>query len=136
MSTPISVRRIVSYNAQRVTYWYNDYKSGRLKMEEVDVFTFIAIRLGTSPFWMFATKPLGYFRQSSSILICISVAGLGSEHLVKQIIGRIFQLNPTMLTLPVGGKTGGCHYNGQMWIITTRSPRPTLINSDDSLGFR
>jgi hypothetical protein len=41
VSPPISVRRIVSYDGQRVRYWYNDHKSGRRKAEEVDVFTFI-----------------------------------------------------------------------------------------------
>jgi len=41
VSPPISVRRIVSYDGQRVNYWYNDHKSGRRKMEQVDVFTFI-----------------------------------------------------------------------------------------------
>jgi RNA binding exosome subunit len=41
VSPPISVRRIVSYHDQKVKYWYNDHMSGRRKMEEVDVFTFI-----------------------------------------------------------------------------------------------
>jgi hypothetical protein len=41
VSPPISIRRIVSYNGQRVKYWYNDHKSGKRKVEEVDVFTFI-----------------------------------------------------------------------------------------------
>ena len=41
VSPPISVRRIVSYDGQSVKYWYNDHKSGRRKMEEVAVFTFI-----------------------------------------------------------------------------------------------
>jgi hypothetical protein len=41
VSPPISVRRIVSYDGQRVKYWYNDHKSGRRKVEEVDIFTFI-----------------------------------------------------------------------------------------------
>ena len=41
VSPPISVRRIMSYDGQRVKYWYNDHKSGRRKEEEVDVFTFI-----------------------------------------------------------------------------------------------
>ena len=38
---PISIRRIVSYDGRRVRYWYNDHKSGRAKMEEVEVFRFI-----------------------------------------------------------------------------------------------
>jgi len=41
VSPPISVRRIVSYDGERVKYWYQDHKSGRRKMEEVDVFKFI-----------------------------------------------------------------------------------------------
>ena len=41
VSPPISVRRIVSYDGQRVKYWYNDHKSGKRKMEDVDVFAFI-----------------------------------------------------------------------------------------------
>ena len=41
VSPPISVRRIVSYDGKRVRYWYHDHKSGRRKMEEVDVFRFI-----------------------------------------------------------------------------------------------
>jgi len=41
VSPPISIRRIVSYDGRRVRYWYNDHKSGRAKMEEVEVFTFI-----------------------------------------------------------------------------------------------
>jgi hypothetical protein len=38
---PISIRRIIRYDGQRVKYWYNDHKSGKRKVEEVDVFTFI-----------------------------------------------------------------------------------------------
>jgi len=41
VSPPISVRRIVSYDGQSVKYWYNDHKSGRRKMEQVDVSSFI-----------------------------------------------------------------------------------------------
>jgi hypothetical protein len=41
VSPPISIRRIIGYDGQRVKYWYNDHKSGRRKVEEVDVFTFI-----------------------------------------------------------------------------------------------
>ena len=41
VSPPISVRRIVSYDGKRVQYWYQDHKSGRRKMEEVDAFRFI-----------------------------------------------------------------------------------------------
>ena len=41
VSPPISIRRIVSYDGQWVRYWYNDHNSGRRKMEEVEVFTFI-----------------------------------------------------------------------------------------------
>jgi hypothetical protein len=41
VSPPISVRRIVSYDGKRVKYWYQDHRSGRRKMEEVDVFRFM-----------------------------------------------------------------------------------------------
>ena len=41
VSPPISVRRIVSYDGERVKYWYQDHKSGYRKMEEVEVFRFI-----------------------------------------------------------------------------------------------
>lgn len=41
VSPPISVRRIISYDGHRVTYWYNDHKSGKRRVEQVDVFTFI-----------------------------------------------------------------------------------------------
>jgi hypothetical protein len=41
VSPPISVRRILHYDGQRVRYWYNDHKSGRRKEEEIDVYTFI-----------------------------------------------------------------------------------------------
>lgn len=41
VSPPISVRRMVSYDGERVKYWYQDHKSGRRKMEEVEVFQFI-----------------------------------------------------------------------------------------------
>jgi hypothetical protein len=41
VSPPISVRRMVSYDGKRVKYWYQDHKSGRRKMEEVEVFQFI-----------------------------------------------------------------------------------------------
>jgi hypothetical protein len=41
VSPPISVRRIVSYDGKRVKYGYQDHKSGRRKMEEVEVFRFI-----------------------------------------------------------------------------------------------
>lgn len=41
VSPPISVRRIIGYDGQGVKYWYNDHKSGKRKVEEVDLFTFI-----------------------------------------------------------------------------------------------
>jgi hypothetical protein len=41
VSPPISVRRIIGYDGQRVKYWYNDHKSGKRKVEEVDIFSFI-----------------------------------------------------------------------------------------------
>ncbi len=41
VSPPISISRIVRYDGQQVRYWYNDHKSGRRKMEEVDILTFI-----------------------------------------------------------------------------------------------
>jgi hypothetical protein len=41
VSPPISIRRIISYDGQKVTYWYNDHKSGKRKIEEVDIFTFM-----------------------------------------------------------------------------------------------
>lgn len=41
VSPPISVRRILHYDGQRVRYWYNDHKSGKRKEEEVDVYSFI-----------------------------------------------------------------------------------------------
>jgi len=40
-SPPISVRRIIKYDGRSVTYWYNDHKSKRRKVETVDVYTFI-----------------------------------------------------------------------------------------------
>jgi len=40
-SPPISVRRIVSYEAGRVTYWYKDHASQSRKTETVDVYTFM-----------------------------------------------------------------------------------------------
>lgn len=41
VSPPISIRRIISYDGQRIKYWYNDHKSGKRKEEEVDIFTFM-----------------------------------------------------------------------------------------------
>jgi hypothetical protein len=41
VSPPISIRRIIRYDGHRVKYWYNDHKSGKRKVEEVDVFTFM-----------------------------------------------------------------------------------------------
>jgi hypothetical protein len=41
VSPPISVRRIVGYDGKWVRYWYQDHKSGRRKMEEVEVFRFM-----------------------------------------------------------------------------------------------
>lgn len=41
VSPPISVRRIIGYDGHKVKYWYNDHKSGKRKIEEVDIFTFI-----------------------------------------------------------------------------------------------
>jgi len=40
-SPPIAIRRIVKYDGQRVTYWYQDHKTKSKKYENVDVFTFI-----------------------------------------------------------------------------------------------
>ena len=33
VSTPISIRRIIGSDGQRVKYWYNDHKSGQPKVE-------------------------------------------------------------------------------------------------------
>ncbi len=38
---PIAVRRIVSYNGERVKYWYQDHRTKSRKFEIVDVLTFI-----------------------------------------------------------------------------------------------
>ena len=35
VSPPISVRRVVSYDGQRVRYWYNDHKSGRRMVQHI-----------------------------------------------------------------------------------------------------
>ncbi len=40
-SPPIAVRRILEYDGETVTYWYNDHKSKSKKVEKVDVYTFI-----------------------------------------------------------------------------------------------
>ncbi len=40
-SPPISVSRIVSYDGERVKYWYNDHKSKTRKFADVDVFSFL-----------------------------------------------------------------------------------------------
>jgi len=40
-SPPISVRRIIKYDGNEVTYWYNDHKSKKKKVETVSVYTFI-----------------------------------------------------------------------------------------------
>ena len=40
-SPPIAVRRILDYDGQMVTYWYQDHKSKSKKFERVDVYTFI-----------------------------------------------------------------------------------------------
>jgi len=40
-SPPISVRRIVKYDGEGVSYWYNDHMSKRRKDVDVDVYTFI-----------------------------------------------------------------------------------------------
>lgn len=41
VSPPISVRRIDSYDGQKVTYHYQSHKTGRVEQETVDVYTFI-----------------------------------------------------------------------------------------------
>ena len=40
-SPPISVRRIVEYTGEKVTYWYNDHETKAVKVETVDVMTFM-----------------------------------------------------------------------------------------------
>jgi len=40
-SPPIAVRRIISYDGQSVTYWYNDHLTKSKKVETVDVDVFI-----------------------------------------------------------------------------------------------
>ena len=40
-SPPIAVRRIVDYDGESVTYWYQDHQSKSKKVEKVDVYTFI-----------------------------------------------------------------------------------------------
>ena len=41
VSPPISLRRILRYDGQRVRYWYNDHKTKRRQEEEVSALTFI-----------------------------------------------------------------------------------------------
>jgi hypothetical protein len=41
VSPPISLRRILSYDGQRVRYWYNDHKTTQRQEEEVSALTFI-----------------------------------------------------------------------------------------------
>lgn len=41
VSPPISLRRILSYDGQRVRYWYNDHKTKRRQEEEVSALTCI-----------------------------------------------------------------------------------------------
>jgi Putative transposase/Transposase zinc-binding domain len=41
VSPPISLRRILSYDGQRVRYWYNDHKTQQRQEEEVSALTFI-----------------------------------------------------------------------------------------------
>ncbi len=41
VSPPISLRRILSYDGQRVRYWYNDHKTQERQEEEVSALTFI-----------------------------------------------------------------------------------------------
>ena len=40
-SPPIAVRRILDYDGETVTYWYQDHQSKSKKFEKVDVYTFI-----------------------------------------------------------------------------------------------
>lgn len=40
-SPPISVRRIIRYDGETVTYWYNDHETKARKEESLDVLTFI-----------------------------------------------------------------------------------------------
>lgn len=41
VSPPISLRRILSYDGQRVVYWYKDHKSGKRKKADVPALIFI-----------------------------------------------------------------------------------------------
>jgi len=41
VSPPISLRRILRYDGQRVRYWYNDHKTKHRQEEEVSALTFI-----------------------------------------------------------------------------------------------
>ena len=41
VSPPISLRRLLGYDGQRVRYWYNDHKTKKRQEEEVPVLTFI-----------------------------------------------------------------------------------------------
>src|SRR4030095_4778904 len=41
VSPPLSLRRILSYDGQRVRYWYNDHKTKQRQEEEVSALTFI-----------------------------------------------------------------------------------------------
>ena len=41
VSPPISVRRIEEYDGERITYWYNDHKTGARKRETVGALKFI-----------------------------------------------------------------------------------------------
>ena len=40
-SPPISIRRIIEYTGEKVTYYYNDHKTNAKKVETVDIMTFM-----------------------------------------------------------------------------------------------
>jgi len=63
VSPPISLRRILSYDGQRVRYWYNDHKTKQRQEDEVSALSFIGrmvqhiLRKGSIAFvlWLHAT---------------------------------------------------------------------------------
>ena len=41
VSPPLSLRRMLSYDGERVRYWYNDHKTKQRQEEEVSALTFL-----------------------------------------------------------------------------------------------
>lgn len=109
VSPPISLRRILHYDGQRVRYWYNDHRTNKRQVEEVPAVTFIGRMVQH-------ILPKGFHR--------IRYYGLHATCKAKQVKGLLGKLLVAMGRLIKGTYRIAARktYRARVWASTGRDP--------------